>query len=164
MLTLSPALSLYRQLVAIISLLFWTCFAMGQNNDHFAACDILPEIDSQIVNFNSDTTLSILLSSIDTHCNKDPKCLIEHYQKLSYKLERKFLLYAAIYVEGEIIKQAQIMGDKKTEAESYLDLSRFNDAKGYSKLGAINLDKAIETSQECDCHQIYIQASFYKYR
>ncbi len=126
--------------------------------------DVLSFIDSQLVHFNSSTTLPSLLSAIETHCDSEPGCLIGYYKKLSYKLERKFSLYAAIYVEGEIIKQAQKLGDKSAEAEAYYNLSRFNGAKGYYKLAAINRDQAIEAAKESDCYKIYIQSSFIKYQ
>ncbi len=165
MLALNPSLKVIVHIAYLLAVVFIpVSWGYGQSNTHIEDCDLLPYIDSQLVHFNSDTTLPTLLSAIETHCDSEPNCMIEHYKKLSYKLERKSLLYAAIYVEGEIIKQAQKVGDKRSEAEAYYHLSRFNDAKGFSKLASINLDQAIEVSKECDCYQTYIQASFYKFK
>ncbi|GIV30932.1 MAG: hypothetical protein KatS3mg029_0283 [Saprospiraceae bacterium] len=165
MLALNPSLKVIVHIGYLLAVVFIpVSWGYGQSNTHLEDCDLLPYIDSQLVHFNPDTTLPTLLSAIETHCDSEPNCMIEHYKKLSYKLERKSLLYAAIYVEGEIIKQAKKIDDKKSEAFAYLNLSRFNDAKGFSKLASINLDQAIEASKECDCYQTYIQASFYKFK
>ncbi|GAB4257915.1 MAG: hypothetical protein Kow0027_25320 [Saprospiraceae bacterium] len=165
MFALNPAFkALLRISCLCVGVLIPVIASYGQSTTHFENCEFDPCIDSQLVHFNPNTTLPTILSAIETHCDSETNCMIEHYKKLSYKLERKSLLYAAIYVEGEIIKQAKKIDDKKSEAFAYLNLSRFNDAKGFSKLASINLDQAIEVSKECDCYQTYIQASFYKFK
>lgn len=89
-----------------------------------------------------DSSFQFILPLVRDHCGRDFECLHQNYQHIMTRLERRFNLPGAIFVGEELAKVGRKHKALEVEAQTRLDLCRYQDALGNARLAAINIEEA----------------------
>ena len=110
--------------------------------------DVLPVIEARWEQPGGDTAIYFILEQVRAFCGEDDNCLVQTYNAILSKLERRSYLPLAIFVGEELLKVARRQGDLHTEASTYVHLERFHNALGNDRLAILNLQNALRLYEQ----------------
>ena len=105
-------------------------------------------IEAQLDQQTTDSSSQFILPLVRSHCGPDFGCLHQNYYNTMIRLERRFNLPAAIFVGEELAKVAEKHNAPEVEAQTRLDICRYQDALGNARLAAINIEKALHLFEQ----------------
>jgi signal transduction histidine kinase/DNA-binding response OmpR family regulator len=91
---------------------------------------------------------AFLFELVRDRCDRDLDCQFEIFYKVMHQLESRFDLPKAIFVGKELADVARKSNNKKGEAGTYINLSRFFQALGNRRQGFLYNDKALQLFEE----------------